>query len=98
MLFGSGVMSQELFVTPDDMNSAKWDLVAAAAKWAQTRAPLLVDSHWVGGDPAQQAIYGYASYMPTSTKDAASELFSEGGSGGGGKREVEEEEERGTDR
>jgi hypothetical protein len=38
--------------------------VAAAAKWAQTNADVLVDSHCVGGDPLMLNIYGYASWNP----------------------------------
>jgi len=38
--------------------------LAEAAKWAQKNADVLVDSHWVGGDPLALQPYGYASWNP----------------------------------
>jgi hypothetical protein len=62
--FGNGTSLQELYVTPSMMDQAAWDDVAAAAKWAQSNADVLVDSHWVGGDPLQLQVYGYACWNP----------------------------------
>jgi hypothetical protein len=36
--------------------------LAEAAKWASDNADVLVDTHWVGGDPAKGEIYGWASW------------------------------------
>ena len=38
------------------------DAVAEAAKWSRDNADVLVDTHWVGGDPAEGEIYGWASW------------------------------------
>jgi hypothetical protein len=62
--FANGTSLQELYLTPSMMTPGAWDEVAQAAKWAQTNADVLVDSHWVGGDPLQLQIYGYASWNP----------------------------------
>jgi hypothetical protein len=62
--FANGTSLQELYLTPSMMTREAWDDVAAAAKWAQTNADVLVDSHWVGGDPLKLQIYGYASWNP----------------------------------
>ncbi len=62
--FANGTSLQELYLTPSMMDSAAWDDVATAAKWAQRNADVLVDSHWIGGDPLQLQIYGYASWNP----------------------------------
>jgi hypothetical protein len=62
--FANGTSLQELYLTPSMMTPAAWDDVAAAAKWAQTNADVLVDSHWVGGDPFKLQIYGYAAWNP----------------------------------
>jgi hypothetical protein len=44
-------MLQELYLTPELLNGAAWDAVADAAKWAHRNVDVLVDAHWVGGDP-----------------------------------------------
>ncbi|HEU5071144.1 MAG TPA: hypothetical protein VFV96_12130 [Verrucomicrobiae bacterium] len=62
--FAIGASLQELYLTPALMTPEAWDDVADAAKWARTNAAVLVDSHWVGGDPLQLQVYGYASWNP----------------------------------
>jgi hypothetical protein len=44
------------------MTSNSWDQIAEAAKWAQKNADVLVDAHWVGGDPLKLQAYGYAAW------------------------------------
>jgi len=60
--FGSGTALQELYIQPDLMATSSWDAVASAAKWAKLNADVLVDTHWVGGNPEKQEIYGWASW------------------------------------
>lgn len=62
--FANGAMLQELYLTPSMMSSAGWDAVAESAKWAQARASVLRDAHWVGGDPLKLEPYGYAAWSP----------------------------------
>ncbi len=62
--FGLGTQMQELYITPSMLTQAEWDTLAAAAKWARENAETMVDSHWVGGDPADLAVYGFASWSP----------------------------------
>lgn len=62
--FANGTSLQELYLTPSLLTSQAWDEVAAAARWAHTNADVLVDSHWVGGDPLKLQVYGYASWNP----------------------------------
>jgi hypothetical protein len=62
--FGNGAMLQELYLTPSMMTPDAWDRVAEAAKWASDHAWILVDSHWVGGDPHKLEPYGYAAWSP----------------------------------
>ena len=40
----------------------KWDTLAQAAKWSRANADVLVDTHWVGGDPTALEVYGWASW------------------------------------
>lgn len=62
--FANGAMLQELYVTPSMMTPQAWDDLADAARWAHTNADVLVDSHWVGGDPLKLEPYGYAAWNP----------------------------------
>ena len=61
--FGTGTQLQEMYVTPALLTSQNWDTLAEAARWARAHAPVLVDSHWIGGDPAQLEPYGHAAWM-----------------------------------
>ena len=62
--FANGATLQELYLTPSMMTTEAWDDVAEAAKWAHANADVLVDSHWVGGDPMKLEPYGYAAWSP----------------------------------
>ena len=70
--FGIGVNLQELYIAPDNPDTGKalmtdelWDIVAEGARWARANEDVLVDAHWVGGDPGYGRIYGVASWSPT---------------------------------
>jgi hypothetical protein len=60
--FGNGTQLQEMYVTPALLSPANWDDLAEAAKWSRDNADVLVDTHWIGGDPAQLEVYGWASW------------------------------------
>lgn len=60
--FASGTDCQELYVTPSMMAPSDWDALAEAAKWSRDNSDVLVDTHWVGGDPAEGETYGWASW------------------------------------
>lgn len=62
--FASGTGLQEMYISPDLLSDADWDMLADAAKWARERADTLRDSHWIGGDPARGDVYGWASWSP----------------------------------
>lgn len=62
--FATGTGLQEMYVSPDHVAARDWDTLAAAAKWARSRADVLRDSHWIGGDPARGEVYGWASWRP----------------------------------
>ena len=62
---GLGTQMQEVYITPSMLQSHEWDTLAAAAKWTRANADTMVDSHWVGGDPAALEAYGFASWSPT---------------------------------
>lgn len=60
--FGTGTQLQEMYVTPSLLTKENWDTLAETARWARARATTLVDSHWVGGDPAALEVYGHAAW------------------------------------
>lgn len=62
--FGSGTSLQELYIAPDLLTPVQWDVLAQAASWARANAEILVDTHWVGGDPGENQPYGWASWSP----------------------------------
>lgn len=62
--FGSGTGLQELYIAPQMLNGAQWDLLAEGARWARANADVLIDTHWIGGDPGLGEIYGFASWSP----------------------------------
>ena len=62
MAAASGTQLQEYFVTTGMMPPAAWDAVAEAITWMRQNTDVLVDSHWIGGDPGAGEIYGYASW------------------------------------
>ncbi len=62
--FGTGTQLQEMYITPSLLSTQNWDDLAEAAKWSRANADVLKDTHWVGGDPAWQQVYGWASWSP----------------------------------
>jgi hypothetical protein len=62
--FGNGTQLQEMYITPALLQPGDWDHLAEAAKWSAENAGTLVDTHWIGGDPAELEIYGWASWSP----------------------------------
>ena len=60
--FASGTGLQELYISPDLLSEKNWDELASAANWSRSRADVLRDSHWIGGDPARGDVYGWASW------------------------------------
>src|SRR5580700_6609359 len=62
--FGSGTQLQEMYITPGLLSSSNWDILAQAANWSRRHATILEDSHWIGGDPGQLQVYGWAAWSP----------------------------------
>ena len=60
--FGAGTSLQELYIQPSRLTAEDWRTLAEAAKWSRAHADVLVDTHWISGDPSQQEVYGYASW------------------------------------
>eukprot|EP00026_Physarum_polycephalum_P003585 Phypoly_transcript_03598.p1 GENE.Phypoly_transcript_03598~~Phypoly_transcript_03598.p1 ORF type:complete len:671 (+),score=101.68 Phypoly_transcript_03598:246-2258(+) len=59
--FASGTNLQELYLSPESMTPAAWDILAEAAKWARGKSEILKYSAWLGDDPGEGYIYGFSS-------------------------------------
>jgi hypothetical protein len=62
--FGSGTQLQEMYITHSLMSASDWDILAESANWSGKNAPTLIDTHWIGGDPARLEVYGWAAWSP----------------------------------
>ena len=62
--FGNGTQLQEMYITPSLLSAENWDTLAEAAAWSRANADVLVDTHWIGGDPALLEVYGWISWSP----------------------------------
>jgi len=63
-MFGSGSGLQELYISPHLLTRQMWDDLAEAAKWGRKNADILVDTHWIGGNPDKLEVYGWAAWTP----------------------------------
>ncbi len=67
-----GNMMVELYITPELLNDAEWDALAATLHWAQANEhPLLDNSTMILGDPARREPYGFVHGFGESDSDAA---------------------------
>jgi hypothetical protein len=62
--FGGGTQLQEMYITHSLLSVENWDDLAEAARWSRRNAATLVDTHWIGGDPARLEVYGWAAWSP----------------------------------
>jgi hypothetical protein len=62
--FGTGTQLQEMYITHSLLSDEDWDTLAEAANWSRSHAEILVDTHWVGGDPNKLEVYGWAAWSP----------------------------------
>jgi hypothetical protein len=62
--FGGGSNLQELYISPGKMKPEDWKILAEAAIWSRSNADILVDTHWIGGNPDKDEVYGWAAWTP----------------------------------
>jgi hypothetical protein len=62
--FGSGTQLQEMYITHSLLSKENWDTLAEAARWARDNANVMIDTHWIGGDPGKLQVYGWAAWSP----------------------------------
>ncbi len=61
--FGIGTGLQELYISHGRMTEEMWDILAEGAKWSRKNSDVLIDTHWVGGNPDKLEVYGCASWQ-----------------------------------
>jgi len=54
---------QELYITPRVLTPTMWDELAAEARWSRANSDVLVETHWIGGNPGKAEVYGWASWQ-----------------------------------
>lgn len=64
--FGSGTQLQEMYITHSLLSEEDWNTLAEAASWSRDNADVLVDTHWIGGNPDKLEVCGWASWAPTA--------------------------------
>ena len=62
LYFARGVAMWELYVSPDYLTEAEWDVLAQAIRWAKERFPILRSTEMIGGDPDERRAYGFAHF------------------------------------
>ncbi len=60
--FAGGTQLQEMYITPTLLSKQNWDDLAESARWSQADSATLKDTHWVGGDPMNLEVYGWAAW------------------------------------
>jgi len=63
MHLARGTMVKELYITPELLDEEHWEVLGKAAAWAQENQHRLINTVYVGGDPAAGAAYGYISWV-----------------------------------
>ena len=62
--FSSGTQLQEMYISHSLLSDEDWDMLAETAQWARRNADVLIDTHWIGGDPSKLEVYGWAAWSP----------------------------------
>lgn len=63
MNYSRGVMMTELYLSPSIITDPEWRALGGVMKWGQANAGVLLhDTRFIGGDPAERSVYGYAHF------------------------------------
>jgi hypothetical protein len=62
--FTSGMRNPLLKLDPARLTKTHWDQLGKTARWAKANVETLRDMHFIGGDPAQGEVYGFAGWSP----------------------------------
>ena len=59
LMVGRGTHHHDLYVAPDSLSAAEWDVLADALRWARAHERILARSRMVGGRPQANEPYGF---------------------------------------
>lgn len=62
LYFARGVSMWELYISPDLLTHAEWQVLSESIRWAKDRFPILKNTEMIGGDPGERKTYGYAHF------------------------------------
>ena len=62
--FATGASLQEMYINPHKLSAASWDCLARAIHWSRENVTVMPDVHWIGGNPNEDEVYGYAAWTP----------------------------------
>jgi hypothetical protein len=62
LYFARGIAMWELYVSPDLLTNAQWNVIAQDIKWAKNRFDILKHTVMIGENPAKGESYGYAHF------------------------------------
>jgi hypothetical protein len=63
MYMARGTTLKELYLDLDLLDDDHWKVLATTARWAQLNQGRLLNTVFVGGDPAKGQVYGYISWV-----------------------------------
>jgi hypothetical protein len=62
LYFARGISMGELYISPDLLTDAEWDVLSDSVRWAKDRFPVLDSTEMVGGNPEGRNPYGYVHF------------------------------------
>jgi hypothetical protein len=62
LYFARGVSMWELYVSPNLLSDAEWEVLARSIAWAKRNFSVLRSTEMIGGDPGLGQTYGYAHF------------------------------------
>ena len=63
LYFARGVSMWELYVSPNLLSDAEWEVLARSIAWAKRNFSVLRSTEMIGGDPGLGQTYGYAHFV-----------------------------------
>jgi len=62
LYFARGITMWELYISPDILTPAEWDVLSQSIKWAKASQDVMATTYMIGGNPAKGDTYGYVHF------------------------------------
>ncbi|UBM63438.1 alpha-galactosidase [Candidatus Sulfidibacterium hydrothermale] len=63
LYFARGISMWELYISPDILTTAEWEVLSQAIKWAESVQHVMPVTYMTGGNPAKGEVYGYLHFQ-----------------------------------